>query len=198
MPLSNKNKKINQCSSMQVWCYWRRSQNHNRALNFLPLREPQNRLTSLYFDFCRGPPDNSSWHYWFPDELWGQICCLQDPWYWSPRLISVSSRVSFPFPFFTSTRTTLILSPFSSFTCVYLSNTTKSIGFPMNRAQQKRKETPAKAGPSARRSCPSVLNASGWRSLPDIVCAFEFPAFEIVLCPPFNCANLLAEEEVRD
>jgi len=33
--------------------------------------------------------------------------------------------------------------------------------------------------------------------LPDIVCAFEFPAFEIVSCPPFDCADSLAEEEVR-
>ena len=33
--------------------------------------------------------------------------------------------------------------------------------------------------------------------LPDIVCAFELPAFEIVSCPPFDCADLLAEEEVR-
>jgi hypothetical protein len=27
--------------------------------------------------------------------------------------------------------------------------------------------------------------------------AFEFPAFEIVSCPPFDCADLLAEDEVR-
>ena len=33
--------------------------------------------------------------------------------------------------------------------------------------------------------------------LPDIVCAFEFPAFAIVSCPPFDCADLLAEGEVR-
>ena len=33
--------------------------------------------------------------------------------------------------------------------------------------------------------------------LPDIICAFELPAFEIVSCPPFDCADLLAEEEVR-
>jgi hypothetical protein len=33
--------------------------------------------------------------------------------------------------------------------------------------------------------------------LPDIVCAFELPAFEIVSSPPFDCADLLAEEEER-
>ena len=33
--------------------------------------------------------------------------------------------------------------------------------------------------------------------LPDIARAFELPAFEIVSCPPFDCADLLAEEEVR-
>ena len=35
------------------------------------------------------------------------------------------------------------------------------------------------------------------RVLPDIVCAFELPGFEIVSCPPFDCADLLAEDEVR-
>ena len=33
--------------------------------------------------------------------------------------------------------------------------------------------------------------------IPDIARAFELPAFEIVLCPPFDCADLLAEDEVR-
>ena len=33
--------------------------------------------------------------------------------------------------------------------------------------------------------------------LPDIARAFKLPAFEIVSCPPFDCAYLLAEEEVR-
>jgi len=34
------------------------------------------------------------------------------------------------------------------------------------------------------------------RVLPDIVRALELPAFEIVSCPPFDCADLLAEDEV--
>jgi len=33
--------------------------------------------------------------------------------------------------------------------------------------------------------------------LADIVCAFKLLAFEIVSCPPFDYADLLAEEEVR-
>jgi hypothetical protein len=31
---------------------------------------------------------------------------------------------------------------------------------------------------------------------PDITCAFEFPAFEIVSCPPLDYADLLAKDEV--
>ena len=61
-------------------------------------------------------------------------------------LISPSSRVSLPFPFFTSTNTTLIVSPFSSFTLVYPSKTTKSIGFPMNRASAEEKGNSGKSG----------------------------------------------------
>jgi len=38
----------------------------------------------------------------------------------------------------------------------------------------------------------------GARIFTDIVCAFKLPAFEIVQGPPFDCADLLAEEEVRD
>ena len=44
--------------------------------------------------------------------------------------------------------------------------------------------------------CTAVFNLRTISSFIDSARAFELPAFEIVSCPPFDCADLLAGGEV--